>query len=849
MAQLVVGLDIGTSAVRAAELDVSHSRPVLLTYGQVGLPPASLVDGEIRDGSAVTEALRRLWANGHFSSSSVIVGIAGLRAITREIDLPFVPDNEVDSAVRFQSEEVIPFPPEQTILSSQVLADYTSPEGDKMRRVLVAAAHIDLVNGVIEAVDQAGLAVAGVDLISSALVRAIGGHEETAQPEAIVSVGAGVTVVVIHQQGRPQFVRTIGSGGNATTAAISAALDVPIVDAEGMKRRIGESNSQLQPAERAAQASMVELVGEIRNSIQYFASLPGRLPVSKVLVTGGGSALAGLIPMLQAQTNLPVLTVSPLARLDTSKLELTEAQVEEVRPVLATPIGLALPEPDKAVKKFNLLPPEVVQRARLKRIKERTLIGCAAVVVLLLAFGMWKLLQVHNAQNNVSALQSDINTLNAQVPKYDQVVAANDAYTAGLARRASVLNSAVDWPLALNNLISITPPGAQVKTFNGTSTANGTSSGGTAGSGAGSTSGTGSATGASGASGAPTSAAIGTIQLAGDGPRAEPLDLGGMDQRRRQLPAVRQPAARGDDGGAGLVHRLPLHRVGHPQRQPLQEREPQVNAAREYRVPLLIGAGTVVVALLLWVALIAPQNSKLSNLAGPADPAADPAGLAAVEARHPPDRAAEALGELRRPAEDQHPDPERADPDRHRRRGVLVREPVQRPHLELGGDPHPVQRLRSGLLHLRLDDSDHRPVLVGVTGVGLRRRRRRGDGRADHRGGDRQLRTGAGLRQRSRQLPSPVRDPDLRAGLRGGGVGEQRVLGGQRLLGQQRGELGSGSRCRPALDRRGGDGGLGRALQPRHHRVDLLHLAAERPGGVHQGHRRRQELTVGRPIS
>ncbi|MGH9080325.1 MAG: type IV pilus assembly protein PilM [Acidimicrobiales bacterium] len=519
MAQLVVGLDIGTSAVRAAELDVGHSRPVLLTYGQVGLPPGSLVDGEIRDGSAVTEALRRLWANGHFSSSSVIVGIAGLRAITREIDLPFVPDNEVDSAVRFQSEEVIPFPPDQTILSSQVLADYTSPEGDKMRRVLVAAAHIDLVNGVIESVDRAGLNVVGVDLISSALVRAIGGQDETDQPEAIVSVGAGVTVVVVHQQGRPQFVRTIGSGGNATTAAISAALDVPIVDAEGLKRRIGVDRPHPQPAERAAQPTMIELVGEIRNSIQYFASLPGRLPVSRVLVTGGGSALHGLIPMLEAQTNLPVVTVSPLARLNTAKLDLTEAQTEEVRPVLATPIGLALTEPDKAVKKFNLLPPEVVQRARLKRIKERTLIGCAAVVVLLLAFGMWKLLQVHDAQNNVSALQTNINGLNAQVPKYDQVVAADQAYTAGLARRASVLNAAVDWPLTLNNLISITPPGAQVKTFNGTSVAT-TGSSAAAGS---STSATSTATAAAattpaGGASSTTSAAIGTVQLSVTGP-------------------------------------------------------------------------------------------------------------------------------------------------------------------------------------------------------------------------------------------------------------------------------------------------------------------------------------------
>jgi type IV pilus assembly protein PilM len=506
MAQLTVGLDIGTSAVRAAELDVSHGRPVLHTYGQVGLPPGSLVDGEIRDVSAVTEAITKLWKNGQFSTTSVIVGIAGLRAITREIDLPFVPDNEVDSAVRFQSEEVIPFPPDQTILSSQVLADYTSPEGDKMRRVLVAAAHVDLVNGVINAVEKAGLTVDGVDLISSALVRAVGGQEGSDQPEAIVSIGAGLTVVVVHQQGRPQFVRTIGSGGNATTASVSAALDLPTTDAEGVKRRIGEPSVQMQAAERAANASMTELAGEIRNSIQYFASLPGRLPVSRVLVTGGGSELSGFNQMLEDQVRLPVMTVSPLARLDTSKLDLSEDQAREIGPVLTTPIGLALPEPDKAVKKFNLLPPEVARRVRMKKLQERTLLVGAAVLVVLVLFGGWKFYQVHNAQNNVDAMQADIATLNAQVPKYNLVVAANQAYSQGVARRASVLNTAVDWPTALASLFRITPANAEVQGLTGSTVAQ-TATAGAA------------ATATAGAAGSSTtSAAIGTISFGVTGP-------------------------------------------------------------------------------------------------------------------------------------------------------------------------------------------------------------------------------------------------------------------------------------------------------------------------------------------
>jgi type IV pilus assembly protein PilM len=514
MPRLTVGLDIGTSGVRAAEIDLSKSTPTLLTYGQVGLPPGSLVDGEIRDSTAVTEAIQKLWKNGQFSGRSVIVGIAGLRAITREIDLPYVPDDEIDSAVRFQSEEVIPFPPEQTLLSSQVLADYTTDESVRMRRVLVAAAHVDLVNGVIDVVERAGLTVDGVDLISSALVRALGGSPATGgadeQPEAIVSIGAGLTVVVVHQGGRPQFVRTIGSGGNATTAAISAALDIPIMDAETLKYRFGEENAQIQAAERVAQPSMLELTEEIRNSIQYFASLPDRLPVSRVVLTGGGSGLHGLSAMLEAKVRIPVAFGSPFERLDTSKLDLDADQAAMVIPVLASPIGLALPEPDNAVKKFNLLPPEVAHKARIRRIQQRTLVGSVAVLALLVLFGGWKFLQVHNAENNVANLQANISELNAQVPKYSLVVAANDAYTKGLSRRASVLNSAIDWPLALNSLIAITPPQASVLTFTGSAL----SATGTA---------TGTATALPGAAkpGVATgtqSAAIGTIDLSVNGP-------------------------------------------------------------------------------------------------------------------------------------------------------------------------------------------------------------------------------------------------------------------------------------------------------------------------------------------
>jgi len=503
MAQ-VVGLDIGTSAVRAAELEFGSGAPVLVAFGQVGLPPGAIVDGEVQDLSAVSDAIARLWQNGKFQSKSVVVGIAGLRAITREVDLPWVSDEDIDSAVRFQSEEVIPFPPDKTILSAQVLADNTASDGTKTRRVLVAAAHRDLVDGVVAAAENAGLVVEGVDLVSSALVRALGDPSVAEErPEAIVSIGAGLTVVVVHQGGRPQFVRTIGTGGNAATAAVASALDIPLIDAEGIKRRLGEASPQVQSAEITVQPAIAELVGEIRNSVQYFATLPGRAPIARVLLTGGGARLRGLVKELRTQVRIPVEHVSPLARLDLSKIDLDPEQAASIEPVLATPIGLALPEPNPSVKKFNLVPPEVTQRAFERGVIRKAFMAAAVVVLLLVGVSAWRFLQVRSAQNGVTNLHAVVAGLNEQIPKYDKVVAINNELRLAKSQVSGLANTAVDWSAVVAQLSTRIPTGLNVNTFTGTGSAPA----------AGAPASTATATATTPGSTAPVAGAIGTLSM------------------------------------------------------------------------------------------------------------------------------------------------------------------------------------------------------------------------------------------------------------------------------------------------------------------------------------------------
>ena len=336
--------------------------------------------------------------------------------------------------------------------------------------MLVAAAHRDLVDGVVGAAEQAGLTVEGVDLVSSALVRALGDPSVAAdRPEAIVSIGAGLTVVVVHQGGRPQFVRTIGTGGNAATAAIASALDLPMVDAEAIKRRLGEGSAQVQSAESAVQPAIAELVGEIRSSVQYFATLPGRAPIARVLLTGGGARLRGLVKELRAQVRIPVEPVSPLARLDLSRIDLDDEQAASIDPVLATPIGLALPEPNPSVKKFNLVPPEVIQRAFERGVARKAFV--AAGVVVLAARRVQRLPLPAGPQRRERRERAQGQRDRRSTTRSPPTTRWSPSPTSCRRRRArspTLSSTAVDWSAVVAQLGQRIPAGLRVTAFTGT---------------------------------------------------------------------------------------------------------------------------------------------------------------------------------------------------------------------------------------------------------------------------------------------------------------------------------------------------------------------------------------------
>lgn len=341
--QPVVGLDIGTSAVRGAVVAKHRSGGTLSAFSQIPLPPGAVVDGEVRDGEAVSAVIAQLWKRAKFGSKRVVVGVSNQRVVVRQVDLPFLEEKEFRSSLKFQVADQIPMPVEDAELDYEIIEDFHTDEGEHLMRVLLVAAATDMVDSFLTSVAGAGLEPVGVDLTPFAIARAVSptvrGDEGSPGAEAIVDVGAGVTNIVVHAGGEPRFVRILLVGGEDVTQALSTDLGIATDEAEALKMDLSGSGSG--KADEVMRRRVQELVNEIQGSLDYYSSLEDALNVHSVLVTGGGSLTSGFMQQMQSVSRIEIRRGRPLGTLG-NKSGLSDDQLAQVEPVAAAAVGLAM---------------------------------------------------------------------------------------------------------------------------------------------------------------------------------------------------------------------------------------------------------------------------------------------------------------------------------------------------------------------------------------------------------------------------------------------------------------------------------------------------------------------------
>ena len=158
-----------------------------------------------------------------------------------------------------------------------------------------------------------------------------------------MSIGGGVTVVVVHELGIPRFVRILGSGGRSVTDAVARDLELTTDQAEAVKRQMDTAPGGSRRARRRAMARPIsDLVEQIRGSLDYYRTQPDSIRLLKVTLTGGGALTPGLVDQLVDTVGVPVDLARPREHIAVGDIGFPDDQLSMLDPFLPVPVGLAL---------------------------------------------------------------------------------------------------------------------------------------------------------------------------------------------------------------------------------------------------------------------------------------------------------------------------------------------------------------------------------------------------------------------------------------------------------------------------------------------------------------------------
>jgi len=357
-------LDIDRGALKAVQLSSGGGAHTLRHVGYHRLPPGAIVEGEVADADLLAAEIREFWSSHSFKGKSVVLGVANARVVVRLLDFPRMEEADLRSAISFEAQDHIPMALDEAVFDYVVLGP--QQEGSDLDRILVVAAHREMIERYTSAMRAGGLKPAGIDVKALALTRST--LPDTFFDEGatlLIDIGTELTNLAITQGGNPTLTRFIPSGLDRFVEAVSEAADVPEDQAEkevlnprvklgydAGERQVPEEEDEedeedFDPAlvydvRRGVEEAVQALVEDIHRSIEYHHSQPGTREVTHAFVSGEGALIPGLDAYLGELLGVTTHRGHAAGQLSANKSNISDEQLAAMEPVLAVALGLAL---------------------------------------------------------------------------------------------------------------------------------------------------------------------------------------------------------------------------------------------------------------------------------------------------------------------------------------------------------------------------------------------------------------------------------------------------------------------------------------------------------------------------
>src|SRR6185436_4350122 len=338
----LVGLDIGSSSVKAVELQKKGNNLHLVNLGFENLQADTIVDGQIMELNNVSNVITSIFNEHQIKTSRIAAGVSGHSVIVKNIVLPQMSEDELQESFSWHAEEHIPFDISDVNLDYQV----TSSSADALN-VLMAACKSDKIANMKQAIQLAGKQPVVIDVDTFALKNC---YELNYLPKdgevvALLNIGSSTMNMNVLNGTRSVFARDASVGGSQYTSLLQKELGLTFEQAEGVKRRMPlPEGIEPRPIQPIIETVSDILALEIRKTMDFYRATADESEesIQKILVAGGSSKLPGLPEYLAKRFEIPVELFNPFKQIQVDDRKFDPDYMKEIVPEMAIAVGLAL---------------------------------------------------------------------------------------------------------------------------------------------------------------------------------------------------------------------------------------------------------------------------------------------------------------------------------------------------------------------------------------------------------------------------------------------------------------------------------------------------------------------------
>ena len=339
----VVGLDVGSSAVKLVELRERKAGEFhLARVGVEPLSPEAIVDGSIMDSSLVVDAIQKLTQETGAKSTNFATSVSGHSVIIKKIQVPAMPVAELEESIHWEAEQYIPFDINDVRLDYVVLSE--GDIGNESMEVLLVAVKRDKVNDYVSVISQSGKTPSIVDLDAFAVQNAYETNYDldSGKVVALVNMGAGVTNINILAHGATVFWRDISFGGNQFTEALQREFNLSFDQAERVKRGEDVEGCSAAESRTVLDAVSAEMASEIQKTFDFFAATAAEDSVDELMLAGGCAQTPNLVSVLSDRFGVKTELLNPLRRVFYRESDFDSGWLQSIAPRRTGAVGLAV---------------------------------------------------------------------------------------------------------------------------------------------------------------------------------------------------------------------------------------------------------------------------------------------------------------------------------------------------------------------------------------------------------------------------------------------------------------------------------------------------------------------------